>query len=356
MLLTAKIKIKPSAYAYLRKAAVEVNMVWNWANEVSMKALRPYCGKGTWLGRFDLINMVAGASETMTYLQAATIQRIISQFVVSRDAAVKKKVGPKIKWRVSRGSRRSLGWIPIKPEQMAKRKGNGFRLNKKSIRLFESNEHMKFKEGAICEDALGDWYLCMAYEAVDTTPAATAAACGIDIGLKTQATCSDGKTLSSKHYREHEEKLADLQRRGHKAQAKLLHRKIRRKRVHDMHTFTRECINKFQSIYIGDVHFGLLKAGNKAKSAYDGATSMLKTQLQYKGQQAGRNVQIISEKFTTQACSSCGSLSGPAGRAGLVVRDWQCRDCGSRHDRDVNAAINICRLGVECHPPCGNKS
>jgi len=56
-----------------------------------------------------------------------------------------------------------------------------------------------------------------------------------------------------------------------------------------------------------------------AKSVLDTGWGMLKTQLQYKGQQAGRCVSIVGESYTSRACSSCGALSGPAGVNGLRV-------------------------------------
>ena len=79
-------------------------------------------------------------------------------------------------------------------------------------------------------------------------------------------------------------------------------------------------------------------------------------QLEYKGQQAQRHVVVVSEKYTTQACSVCGSLTGPQGTKGLVVRNWQCSGCGAEHDRDINAAINICHFGMKHHPPSAGTS
>jgi putative transposase len=57
----------------------------------------------------------------------------------------------------------------------------------------------------------------------------------------------------------------------------------------------------------------------------------------------------VNEAFSSQTCSSCGSLpdSRPKGIAGLGIREWTCSDCGAIHDRDVNAARNILRLGLE---------
>ncbi|MEI6355336.1 MAG: zinc ribbon domain-containing protein [Methylococcus sp.] len=45
-------------------------------------------------------------------------------------------------------------------------------------------------------------------------------------------------------------------------------------------------------------------------------------------------------------CSACGALTGPQGRAGLKVRQWECIECGTQHDRDVNAAINTLTAAV----------
>jgi hypothetical protein len=56
----------------------------------------------------------------------------------------------------------------------------------------------------------------------------------------------------------------------------------------------------------------------------------------------------VSELLTTQTCSRCGCLpsSRPTGIAGLGIREWTCDDCGTAHDRDVNAAKNILRCGL----------
>ncbi|MGB3918516.1 MAG: transposase [Thiothrix litoralis] len=55
----------------------------------------------------------------------------------------------------------------------------------------------------------------------------------------------------------------------------------------------------------------------------------------------------IDEAYTTQACSCGGSISvnSPKGRAGLGIREWICAECGTLHDRDVNAARNILAAG-----------
>jgi DNA-binding transcriptional MerR regulator len=92
-----------------------------------------------------------------------------------------------------------------------------------------------------------------------------------------------------------------------------------------------------------------------AKSVLDAGWGMLRAQLQYKGQQAGRSVFIVNERNTTRTCSNCRSLTGPTGLDMLVVRAWVCSECGVTHDRDVNAARNILFVGRSSPSVRGNK-
>jgi putative transposase len=116
-----------------------------------------------------------------------------------------------------------------------------------------------------------------------------------------------------------------------------------------LHKFSRKIVNQYQNIIVGDVSSLKLAQTRMAKSVLDAGWGMLKAQLQYKGQWAGRCVTIVSEKNTTRACSSCRALTGPAGLDMLVVRTWKCSECGDTHDRDVNAARNILSAG-RCPP------
>ena len=188
-----------------------------------------------------------------------------------------------------------------------------------------------------------------------TLPIAQAAArdeaVGFDLGLKRPGhderwgETGDGTLLptTSSH------KIALAQRRGHKRQAKRLHRTAARRRKNALHQFSRRMVDRYQTIAVGDVSAPQLAQTRMAKSVMDSGWGMLKAQLQYKGQQAGRCVRIVSERYTTQACSGCGALTGPAGLDMLAVRTWMCSGCGVTHDRDVNAARNILSAG-RCPP------
>src|ERR1700675_928408 len=350
---TLRLKVKAEGYGWLNAAALEVNQVWNYANATSYKAAYPFAGPARWLTAFDLDKLTAGATECFERIGADTIQRVNAEFATRRKQFRRSK----LRWRVSRGPRRSLGWVPFKALQL-KRKARSLRFAGKAFRVFEREllEGVKWKSGCFAQDSLGDWWLCLAVERAVAPCTALREAVGLDLGLKDTVATSDGKKLEAGHfYRNIEQQIASAQRRGHKRRAKRLHRSAARRRKDALHKFSRRIVNEYQNIVVGDISSFKLAKTRMAKSVLDAGWGMLKAQLQYKGQWASRCVLIVSEKNTTRACSSCGSLTGPSGLDMLDVRTWMCSECGDTHDRDVNAARNILSAG-RCPPSvCGNE-
>ena len=76
---TLRLKVRPESASWLKAAAIEANQVWNWANELSAKAARPYAGSPKWLSGFDLCNLAAGATEFLEHIGAGTIQRVSTE-------------------------------------------------------------------------------------------------------------------------------------------------------------------------------------------------------------------------------------------------------------------------------------
>lgn len=352
---TLRFKVRPESYPWLNAAAVEVNAVFNYCNETSLKAATRTDLKRKWMSGFDLCYLTAGSAAEFERIGADTIQSICTHYAQKRRAAKKLK----LRWRVSRGARRSLGWIPFKAASL-KRKGNALRFAGKTFRVFEAArlDGMKWKAGCFAQDAVGDWWLCLPVEYQAEETVAPREMVGIDLGLKTIATTSDGEKLEAGRWTQgHADRLAMAQRRGHKQQAKRIHRRIARCRQDALHKFSRKIVDQYQMIVVGDVSSTRLVKTRMAKSVLDSGWGALKTQLQYKGQQAGRSVQIVSERNTTRACSGCGALTGPTGLDMLVVRQWVCDACGEAHERDVNAARNILTVGSRCRTSVrGNES
>jgi IS605 OrfB family transposase len=338
----------------LSAAAVEVNQVFNFCNEASLLAVTRTDLKRKWLTGFDLCHLTSGSARYFERVGADTIQRICVEYAQKRSAAKRRR----LRWRVSRGARRSLGWVPFKAKNL-KRKGRAVRFCGKTLRIFEAERlnEVKWGQGCFAQDAVGDWWLCLPVEQPVEHRPAPEESVGIDLGLKDIAVTSDGDRLEAgRFYRGLEVQIAQAQRRGHRRQAKRLHRKAARRRADALHKFSRCTVNQYETIFVGDVSSQKLVRTRMAKSVLDSGWSMLKRMLQYKGEYAGRSVEVVSERNTTRACSFCGALLGPKGKDGLVVRHWDCPECGAGHDRDQNAARNILFVGLRKRASvCGNE-
>jgi len=338
---TLRLKVKTESYAWLNTAAYEVNQVWNWSAEVSEKAARPCTGERKWLTGFDLNNLSAGASEYFDKIGADTIQRVNGEYAEQRRIA--KRI--RLRWRTSRGPRRSLGWVPFKAASL-KRKGRSLRFCGKTFRVFEPErlEGVKWRQGEFAQDAVGDWWLCLRIKIQVEESVAPLEKVGIDLGLTEVAvTSDDARCEKSCFYRGIEQKIAQAQRRGHPRQAKFLHRRAANRRKDALHKFSRRIVNEYEKIVVGDVSSTQLVKTRMAKSVLDAGWGMLRTYLQYKSQQAGRTFQIVNERNSSRTCSNCDALTGPQGVNGLRVRRWTCAACGVSHDREVNAARNHLR-------------
>src|SRR5271166_100825 len=153
---TLRLKVKREAYAWLKSAAIEVNAVWNFANETSYKAARPFAGPSRRFSAFDLDKLSAGACACFERIGSGTIQRVNAEYATRRRQFKRSK----LRWRKSYGSHRSLGWVPFKAEQLGRR-GKCLRFSGKAIRVFEqaSLEGVRCKSGCFAEDSVGDWWL-----------------------------------------------------------------------------------------------------------------------------------------------------------------------------------------------------
>lgn len=142
------------------------------------------------------------------------------------------------------------------------------------------------------------------------------------------------------------------QRANNKKQVRNIHAKIKNQRKDYLHKISSKLVNESSLIVVGNVKAGLgLKSLRKA--AKDASWSSLREMLRYKASRHGVKYLEVNEAFTSQTCSRCGQRpeGRPRGIAGLEIREWVCSLCGASHDRDVNAAKNILRLGRGAAPP-----
>ena len=268
---------------------------------------------------------------------------------VRLEAPVRQRA--KLRWRKSFGERRSLGWVPFKARATKPKNGQVFFAGH-HFKVWDSYglSRYTFRAGCFAEDARGRWYLCVVVEA-PVAMSTGQGAVGIDLGLKSAATCSDGTALVSREYRDIEARLAAAQRARKTARVRALHAKARNRRRDAQHKFSTAVVSRYNEVYVGNVSSTKLTRTRMAKSTLDASWASLKTMLDYKARQRGILYREVNEAHTTRGCSDCGCLTGPHGLTGLSVRDWRCSACGAEHQRDVNAARNICRLGLGHQPP-----
>lgn len=332
MIVTYRYRVK-NRLGELNRQARAVNLVWNHANECQRKAVA--WGR-KWLSGYDLQKLCAGSSKDIGLL-ASTIDRVCLKYAESRQQQRR----PYLRWR----GKKSLGWVPIKADYF-RHEGNGtFKQGGILFRVFYSRQ---IPEGAtICDgssfaqDARGNWFLNVVLELPQAAPRATTRAVGIDLGLKDLATLSTGeKVANPRHYAQDEARLASAQRAGKKRLARNIHAAIQNRRKDALHKLSARIVRDFDFIAVGGV------TGFTGKAVLDASWSGFRQMLSYKAIGHGARYAEVDEAFTTQTCSDCGLIGGPKGLEGLRIREWRC-ECGAVHDRDVNAALNILRLGSQ---------
>jgi len=319
-----------------------VNTVWNYVNEISARS----ADRGSaWATKKQLRELTKGSGRLLG-LPSQVVQEVIDEFLIKRRAVGR----PKLRWRASRGAKRALGWVPFTNQDIAL-DGATVLLRGERFRLWlHRSIEGRVKSGNFSQDARGRWYCNLVCE-VKRVLGKGQGEFGVDLGLKSVATCSDGTELEqARFYRDLEPKLAVAQRKGRKRQVRTIHAKIANRRKDSLHKFSRALVDRAHRITVGDVSASAMAKTRMAKSVLDAGWAMLRGMLRYKCDHAGVAYAEVDEANTTRACSSCGCLSGPTGQAGLGIRRWTCSDCGAEHDRDRNAALNIARLG--CETPC----
>ena len=209
----------------------------------------------------------------------------------------------------------------------------------------------------VSKDTAGRYFVSLLCDDVVSTKPEAPGQVGIDLGLTHFATLSDGEKIPAPNaFRKHEKKLAKLQRqlakkkKGSKNRAKArlkvakLHAKIADVRKDFIHKLSTRLVHENQVIAVETLAVSNMKKNRKlAKSIGDAGWAEFVRQLEYKARWYGREVVKIDRWYpSSKRCSDCGYT---AEKMPLKVRQWTCPDCGSVHDRDVNAARNILAAG-----------
>ncbi|HRH44051.1 MAG TPA: transposase [Pyrinomonadaceae bacterium] len=215
----------------------------------------------------------------------------------------------------------------------------------------------KVKTLTISRDSTGKWFACFAIETQTQKLAPTNKTVGIDCGISKFAVLSDGFEVDNpRFFRQEEKQIAKAQRKlslekkgtkerfeKRKIIAKI-HQRNRNKRNNFAHQFSNHLVKNYDRIFFEDLNIkGMMKNRCLAKAIGDVAWKQTIQLTQNKAAEAGRVVELVDPRNTSQQCSKCGEIV----KKDLSVRLHHCIKCGLKICRDLNAAINIKTLGLK---------
>jgi putative transposase len=224
---------------------------------------------------------------------------------------------------------------------------------------------------ATVSEQAGHWHVSVLVEQEQAVPENTGAVAGVDLGVKTLATLSDGSTIANpRPLRRHLRRLKRCQRavarkqkgshNRRKAVQRLgrLHRKVANQRANTLHQLTTRLAKTKSVVVIEDLHVaGMLKNHHLAQAIGDVGFYEFRRQLTYKAAWYGSRGLVVDQwEPSSKRCSRCGYVKDTLP---LAERTYRCESCGVVLDRDRNAAINLAQLAgssPDSRNACGGES
>jgi len=217
----------------------------------------------------------------------------------------------------------------------------------------------KIKTCTIRRMPTGKWFACFSVDMGEVVLPSWkgGSIVGIDVGLESFATLSNGEKIANpRFFREEESELARVQRKLSKAPkgtperkkalkvVQRIHERIANRRTDFANKVSCQLVDRYGVIVFEDLNIkGMMQNHRLSKSIGDVAWNILVKATESKAAYAGSKVVLVDPRNTSQICSRCGLMV----KKDLSERVHSCPECGLTMDRDLNAAINILRLGMQ---------
>ena len=239
---------------------------------------------------------------------------------------------------------------------------NKIKIGNQTFKFSKSREiEGVIKTLTIKRDALGDLYLCFScvLETQAVVYATTGNSAGFDFGLKTFLSASDGNKIESPlFFRQNANRVkaaskrlsskkagSNNRKRARRALA-LLHRKVANRRKDFHWKLALDLARRYDNLYFEDLNLQGMQRLYGRKIGDLGFANFLNV-LETVCAKRGKTVAYIGRfEPSSKTCSCCGHV---VKELPLSVRLWACPSCGESHDRDLNAAKNIFRVGASTH-------
>lgn len=227
-----------------------------------------------------------------------------------------------------------------------------FKCSRSDEKYLNKNQDM-IKSGTLSKNKAGQYYFSILIDKPNKSLNICDKMIGLDLGIKDFIVTSEGQRFENlKSTRNNQDKLSRLQREmskkvkgsnnRNKARIRLakFNNKINNQKEYYLHSVVNKLLSENQTIVMEDLNVsGMLKNHHLAKSIQELSLNKFKNILKYKSEWYGRELIFVNRFFpSSKLCSKCGYKND---QLTLKYREWKCPECGSIHDRDLNAANNI---------------
>ena len=338
--------------------------VWNHCVALQRRYYSIY---GKYISKFRLVNHISKLKRLPQFahwnqLPSQSIQDVASRIDKGYKAMFEARAKGKPWGRPRFKPRRKYKSFTLLQAGWELLNSNNIRIGKCIYRYFKSRDvRGNPKRCTIKRDAIGDVYICILTDYVEPDPnrLTTGKIAGFDFGLKRYLTGHNGHDIDSPLFFKRSINAVKRANRNHSQKKKRSrnrerarldlarkHRKIANQREDFHYELAHQLTDEYDEIRLEDLNLKGMKALWGRKVSDLGFADFVK-RLVYVAQRKGVKITFIDKWYpSSKTCSVCGAVNEALN---LRDRNWRCNDCGTVHDRDRNAAINIFRVGASTH-------